>query len=79
MTVTPRPRTVDEVAHETAAGMQPEITPGQRVAAVIISERKLDGQARTVWRFLNCNDPKVQAAALREIADLIEKTTVVQS
>jgi hypothetical protein len=71
-------RTADELAHATAAGMMPEVPPGQRAAVVIVSEMTAKGPGpnavRTVWRFINCTDPKLQATTLREIADLIEKT-----
>jgi hypothetical protein len=69
------PRTADEIAHETAAPLASELILGKQVAAVIVSELlPLGNGIRTVWRFINCNDPKVQAITLRQIADLIEQT-----
>jgi len=75
-----RSRTVDELAHETAASMMGDIPAGQRAAVVIVSEMtgKGGGSAtRTAWRFIHCDDPSIQARTLREIADLIERTARV--
>ena len=69
-------RTIDEVAHETAASILPEMPQGVRAAVVIVSEitgKMGDQSTRTVWRFINCKEPRLQAIALRQIADLIEK------
>lgn len=69
----PRQRTLDELAHETAESMMSDLPFGQRVGVVIVSGLTSNG-ARTVWRFIHCNDPQVQATTLRQIADLIEQT-----
>ncbi len=71
-------RTVDEIAHTAADAMMPEIQPGLRVAVVIVSERTTGLGEMTVWRFVNCPDPKIQAQSLREVADLIERTAAEQ-
>ncbi len=74
-------RTVDEIAHTAADAMMPEIQPGLRIAVVIVSERTTglgEMPFRTVWRFVNCPDPKIQAQSLREVADLIERTAAEQ-
>lgn len=71
--VTERARTPDEIVHETAAAIRPEIIPGKHAAVIIVSEILPAGQqTRTVWRFINCEDPALQATGLRQVADMIE-------
>lgn len=67
-----RTRTINEIVVETALSVLPEMSEANMVGVIIAGQVLPNGKTVTVWQFVNCPDTAVQAASLRQVADMIE-------